>query len=104
MEKYAFKMHLNKGQLQEYQRRHEEIWPDLVELLKLAGISDYSIFLDEDTHTLFAVLRRTPDHTMDELPLQPIMQKWWRHMADLMRTNNDNSPVAEPLTPVFHLD
>jgi L-rhamnose mutarotase len=104
MEKYAFKMHLNDGQLQEYQRRHDEIWPELVSLLKEAGISDYSIFLDEDTGTLFGVLWRTADHTMDELPLHPIMKKWWAYMGDIMQTNADSSPVAVPLTPVFHME
>ena len=104
MEKYAFKMHLNEGQLQEYKFRHENIWPELVDLLKQAGVSDYSIFFDEESHTLFGVLWRTEDHTMDKLPLQPIMKKWWWHMSDIMQTNDDNSPVALPLTPVFHME
>lgn len=104
MEKFAFKMYLNEGKLQEYKHRHDEIWPELVELLKQAGVSDYSIFLDEETHTLFGVLWRTSDHAMDSLPLQPVMQKWWAHMSDIMRTNQDNEPVAIPLTPVFHMD
>ena len=104
MEKFAFKMHLNAGQLQEYKRRHDDIWPELVNLLKDAGISDYSIYLDEDTHILFGVLLRTADHKMDELPLQPIMKKWWSHMGDIMQTNPDNSPVVVPLTSVFHMD
>lgn len=104
MEKYAFKMQLNEGQLQEYIRRHDEIWPELTDLLKQAGVSDYSIYLDEDTHILFGVMWRTQDHKMDELPLQPIMKKWWAHMSDIMQTNPDNSPVALPLTPVFHMD
>jgi len=75
-----------------------------VSLLKEAGISDYSIFLDEDTGTLFGVLWRTADHTMDELPLHPIMKKWWAYMGDIMQTNADSSPVAVPLTPVFHME
>lgn len=104
MEKYAFKMQLNEGQLAEYKRRHDDIWPELVELLKQAGISDYSIYLDEETHILFGVLWRQQDHSMDDLPLHPVMKKWWAHMADIMRTNTDHSPVAVPLTPVFHLD
>jgi L-rhamnose mutarotase len=41
---------------------------------------------------------------MDTLPLQPVMQKWWAHMSDIMRTNPNNEPVALPLTPVFHMD
>ena len=96
-------MQLNEGQAQEYRRRHDEIWPELVGLLKTAGISDYSIFLHEESNSLFAVLRRSTDHTMDNLPLDPIMQRWWAHMADIMATNNNNEPLVEPLERVFHL-
>ena len=104
MEKYAFKMRLNEGQAHEYQARHDTIWPELVSLLKEAGVSDYSIFLDEETHILFGVLWRTDDHTMDALPLEPIMKEWWAYMSDVMETNDDQSPVAIPLKQVFHMD
>ena len=103
MEKYAFKMHLNPGCKDEYRKRHDEIWPELQTLLKEAGVSDYSIHLDEDTNTLFGVLWRTDDHTMDALPGHDIMQRWWAHMADIMETGADNEPLAVPLTPVFHM-
>ena len=103
MEKYAFKMRLNPGAKAEYEKRHDEIWPDLVALLKTAGVSDYSIHLDEETNILFGVLWRTDDHKMDDLPSHEIMQKWWAHMADIMETHEDNKPVAVPLTPVFHM-
>ena len=103
MEQIGFRMQLNEGQTQEYRRRHDEIWPELVDLLKNAGISDYSIFFHEESNSLFAVLRRSTDHTMDNLPLDPIMQRWWAHMADIMATNNNNEPLVEPLERVFHL-
>lgn len=103
MEKFAFKMHLNPGCETEYKARHDAIWPELVTLLKEAGISDYSIHLDPETHILFGVLWRGDDHRMDDLPASPVMQKWWTHMADLMRTQDDNEPVAVPLVPVFHM-
>ena len=103
MEQIAFKMHLNPGMAAEYERRHDAIWPELVELLKGAGIGDYSIFLDEATHTLFAVLRRGDDHKMDALPGQEVMRRWWAHMADIMATKPDGSPVVTPLRRVFHL-
>ena len=103
MEKYAFKMRLNSGAKDEYKKRHDEIWPELVDLLKEAGVSDYSIHLDEETNILFGVLWRTDDHSMDALPTLAIMQKWWAHMADIMETKPDNEPVAVPLTPVFHM-
>ena len=59
MEKYAFKMKLNPGCKDEYKKRHDEIWPELVTLLKKAGVSDYSIYLDEETNILFGVLWRS---------------------------------------------
>ena len=104
MEQIAFRMMLNPGQAEEYRRRHDEIWPELVGLLHEAGISDYSIFLDPETNALFAVLRRTDHHTMDALPDHAVMQRWWAFMGDIMATNPDASPVVIPLQPVFHLD
>jgi L-rhamnose mutarotase len=103
MEKIAFKMYLRPGQELEYKRRHDEIWPDLVKLLQQAGISDYSIYLDEETSVLFAVLWRTAGHRMDALPKSGLMQRWWRHMADIMEANPDGSPRQAPLREMFHM-
>jgi len=103
MEKYAFRMQLNPGMSAEYKRRHDAIWPELVVLLKDAGVSDYSIHLDEETHTLFGVLWRAEDHGMDALPDHPVMRRWWAHMADIMVVKPDNEPVATPLVTVFHM-
>lgn len=104
MEQIGFRMQLNAGQAELYRQRHDDIWPELVSLLKEVGISDYSIFLHEATNSLFAVLRRTPDHAMDALPLEPLMQRWWEHMADIMHTHDTNEPVVEPLERVFYLE
>lgn len=104
MEKYAFKMRLNTGQAEEYRRRHDAIWPELVALLRKAGVSDYSIHLDEETDTLFAVLWRRDDHGMDALPRHPVMRRWWDHMADIMETLPDGEPAATPLRTVFHME
>ncbi len=103
MQKYGFKMQLNPGCEAEYQKRHDKIWPELVDLLHQAGVSDYSIFLDRESLTLFGTLTRREDHTMDDLPRHPVMARWWAHMADLMQTHPDNQPVATPLVPVFHM-
>src|SRR5690606_24725143 len=77
LERIAFRMNLNPGRAAEYRRRHDEIWPELVALLREAGVSDYSIWLDPETHHLFATLVRTDDHTMDRLPENEIMARWW---------------------------
>jgi L-rhamnose mutarotase len=102
-EKYAFKMQLNPGMEDEYRRRHDEIWPELVELLKEAGVADYSIHLDRETGILFGVLWRRTDHSMADLPSHSVMKRWWAHMADIMATNPDQSPVDTPLVTVFHM-
>jgi len=104
MEQIGFRMQLNAGQAVEYRKRHDEIWPELVRLLKEAGVCDYSIYLHEGTNSLFAVLRRPASHTMDRLPLEPLMQRWWAHMADIMVTASDNEPVVEPLERMFYLE
>jgi L-rhamnose mutarotase len=104
MEKFAFRMKLNPGMEAEYKKRHDEIWPELVTLLKEAGIRDYSIHLDRETNILFGVLLREDDHKMDSLPEHPVVKKWWAHMADIMATEPDNKPVVLPLETVFHMD
>ena len=103
MQKYAFRMQLNPGMGDEYRRRHDAIWPELVTLLQDAGISDYSIHLDRETGVLFGVLWRTDNHGMDALPGHPVMQRWWAHMADIMASGPDNAPMAVPLVPMFHM-
>jgi len=100
----AFKMKLKPGNIAEYKKRHDEIWPELSAELRRAGISDYSIFLDEETLTLFAVQKLTDTHTAATLPKSPIVRKWWDYMAPLMEVKPDHEPVSAPLKEVFHLD
>ncbi len=103
METIAFRMILNEGQAAEYRKRHDEIWPELAALLAEAGASDYSIWLDEETHHLFAILKRPEDHRMDALPQNEIVRRWWDYMADIMAVEPDNTPVQIPLVKMFHL-
>ena len=97
-------MKLKPGFEKEYKKRHDEIWPELAKTISAAGISDYSIFLDEETLTLYAVQKLADHHTAASLPQHPIVRKWWNYMADIMDTNPDKSPVAKDLKEVFHLD
>lgn len=103
MKRLAFKMYLKEGQKEEYIRRHNEIWPEVVDLLKKAGVGEYSIFLDEQTHALFAVQTIGSDEGSQSLGHQVIIQKWWDYMADIMEVNFDNSPITEALEEVFYL-
>jgi L-rhamnose mutarotase len=104
MKRNAFIMKLKKGFEDEYKRRHDEIWPELAEVLTKAGISDYSIYLDQKSLTLFAFQKLSDDNTADQLPNNPVVRKWWDYMADIMEYNPDNTPVAIGLKEVFHMD
>ena len=104
MQRVAFKMKLRPGCQAEYRRRHDEIWPELAEMLAARGVRDYTIFHDPETDVLFAVQARTPGNRLADLASEPVMRRWWAHMADIMDTNSDQSPVIAPLTEVFHMD
>lgn len=101
--RFAFKMKLKPGCEEEYKKRHDAIWPELCALLKENGIYDYSIFLDEETSTLFAVQKITGSQGSQGLGAHPIVKRWWTYMADIMDTNTDQSPVTIPLREVFYL-
>lgn len=104
MKRLAFKMQLNEGQKAEYIKRHNEIWPELKTLLKDAGISEYSIFLDEETNTLFAFQKVSGDGGSQDLGQSEIVKKWWKFMADIMKSYPDNSPVTKELEEVFYME
>lgn len=104
MQRQAYTMKLKPGHVAEYKRRHDEIWPELSSALRLAGVSDFSIFLDEQALTLFAVRKIGDEQAFAELPKLPIVRKWWEWMAPLMEVNSDNSPKECPLREVFHHD
>ena len=104
MKRLAFKMYLNEGQKEEYRKRHNEIWPELQQLLKDAGVGEYSIFLDEETNLLFAFQKVEGNDGSQDLGQTEIVQKWWAFMADIMKTNPDHSPVSVPLEEVFFME
>ncbi len=104
MKREAFKMYLKPGFEKEYEKRHNEIWPELKQLLKDAGVSDYTIFWDKETNILFGYQVVDGDASSQDLGGTEIVQKWWKYMADIMDTNPDNSPISIPLKEVFHMD
>jgi L-rhamnose mutarotase len=104
MKRVAFKMKLKPGFKQEYAKRHNEVWPGIADLIKRSGISDYSIYLDEETNILFGVQKVDGDTSSQDLGAVEIQQKWWDYMSDIMDVNADNSPVTVYLDEVFHLD
>ena len=104
MRRFAFKMQLKAGCEQEYERRHAAIWPELVKMIKEQGVSNYSIFWDRETNVLFGYQECEGEgNSQDTTDVDPITQRWWDMMADIMDTNPDHSPVTKPLEELFHL-
>lgn len=97
-------MKLLPGYREEYIKRHREIWPEIVDLLKKEGICNYSIFLDETTNTLFAYQEQSGENSSQDLGNNAVVKRWWKYMADIMETNPDNSPVTIPLDCMFYME
>ena len=102
MKQVVFKMKLKPGCEAEYRKRHDNIWPELVTLLKQNGIKNYDIYFDKETDTLIAV-QYIDEGITASLHENPLMMKWWGHMADLMEVNPDQSPVVVGLENVFSM-
>ncbi|RTE53894.1 L-rhamnose mutarotase [Arenibacter aquaticus] len=99
----AFKMKVYPSQIEEYTKRHNPIWKELEEVLKNHGVHHYSIFFDNETHSLFGYAELESEEKWHAIADTEICKKWWEYMADLMETNPDNSPVSKDLKTVFYL-
>jgi L-rhamnose mutarotase len=100
----GFKMKLKPGCEEEYQKRHSALWPEMKKILKESKVSNYSIFYDPDTLTLFAYQEVSGEASSQDLGTDPVVKKWWHYMSDIMEVNEDESPVSIPLHQVFFLE
>lgn len=100
----GFKMKLFEGQEEEYERRHNLLWPEMKDMIHAHGGKNYTIFLDRETHTLFGCIEIEDEELWAQGADTLVNRKWWDYMADIMETNPDNSPVSVDLKNVFHLD
>jgi L-rhamnose mutarotase len=100
----AFLMTLKPGNQDEYERRHQPIWPELRKVLKEHGVRNYSIFLNRGTDQLFAYVELESEASWQQIAETEVCRRWWASMKDLMLTNSDNKPITNTLDRVFHLD
>ena len=104
MVRKAFKMKLYEGMAEEYERRHNALWPEMRDMIHEYGGKNYSIYLDTDINVLYGYLEVESEERWAASADTEICRKWWDYMADIMETKADNSPVSVDLKPVFHLD
>ncbi|MFM8880417.1 MAG: L-rhamnose mutarotase [Verrucomicrobiota bacterium] len=100
----AFVMSVHEGHEAEYERRHRPIWPELEEVLRNHGVGTYSIFLHPGTRQLFAYVEFADEAAWNAIAQTEVCRRWWRHMAPIMPSNDDDSPQAVSLQEVFHID
>lgn len=100
----TFKMKVKEGQEEEYERRHNLLWPEMADMIHEYGGRNYTISLDTETRTLYGYIEVEDEARWAESSDTPVNRKWWDFMADIMETNPDNSPVSNDLKVVFHLD
>ena len=100
----AFVMEVYPDKHEEYEKRHNDIWPEMIEELRKHGGSNYSIFLDKETNRLFGYVEIEDEEKWSRMASTEINQKWWDYMDPVMKTNPDKSPVSVDLKEVFHMD
>lgn len=100
----GFKMKLYPGMEAEYEKRHNELWPEMKDMIHAHGGKNYSIFWDKETNILFGYIEIEDEELWGRGADTKINRKWWDYMAPVMQTNADNSPVSTDLHKMFHLD
>ncbi len=103
MIKKAVRMKLYPGLKKEYAKRHQQLWPEMKEMLKTHGVRSYSIFYDAETDFLFGYLEIEEEERWRQTANTKINRQWWDYMAEMMETNPDHSPITIDLEKVFEL-
>ncbi len=104
MEKYAWKAKIIEGKQEEYKKRHNEIWPEMVKVLKDAGISNYTIWMSGDEVFGYYECEKGVEYAAEVQKNSPIVDKWNEYMKDVMIMEMDPVTGAQPLLKkVFEL-
>lgn len=105
MEKYAWKATVKEGCLEEYKRRHNEIWQEMVKVLKQAGICNYTIWNVGNELFGYYECEKGVEYAAHVQAESPVVDKWNEYMKDVMVMELDPVTGAQPLlAKVFELD
>jgi len=105
MERYAWKAIVKEGKREEYIKRHNEIWPELVKVLKDAGIYNYTIWNVQNELFGYYECEKGCDYAAQVQSVSPVVDKWNEFMKDVMVMEMDPVTGAQPmLQQVFRLD
>lgn len=104
MEKYAWSARIVPGMKEEYKRRHDEIWPELVAVLREAGIRNYTIWNTGDTLFGYYECEHGVEYAAAVQKNSPVVARWDEYMKDVLIMEKDPRTGAQPLlTCVFEM-
>lgn len=105
MERMAWTGRIKPGCKAEYIKRHDEIWPELVDVLKAAGIQNYSIFACGDQLFGYYECEKGIEFAEQTQAGSSVVDRWNQFMDDILELEMDPVTGAQPkLTQVFRLD
>tara|TARA_B100000965_G_scaffold351208_1_gene325616 strand:+ start:482 stop:802 length:321 start_codon:yes stop_codon:yes gene_type:complete len=102
----SFRMTLKDGKIDEYKKKHDEVWPEITEVLTKAGVKNYSIYYDKKDNALIEYMELEDNNTFHQLEELDILKKWNIYMKDLIETKSaeDATAIQKELLEVFHHD
>jgi len=104
MERYAWKARILPGMHEEYVKRHDEIWPGMLALLREAGIQNYSIWNTGDELFGYYECALGAEHAARVQRESPVVDRWNQYMKDIMVMDMDPETGAQPLmSEVFYM-
>jgi L-rhamnose mutarotase len=91
MPRYAYQLRIKPDAIEEYEREHRRVWPELLAKLKQVGVSDYSIFR-RGQELVLSLTVDDLDKALDELDRDPVNQRWQAFMSRLFEPVPDLQP------------
>lgn len=104
MERFCYTFELAPGMEAEYERRHKEIWPDLVQAIKDAGFSNYSLFRRGRKVIAYAECHPNSQSALNRLELQDVSLDWNSYIRSIMTSAVDSEGRLFTYDEMWHLD
>ena len=102
MEKYAWRGKIVPGMQEEYKKRHDNIWPEMKEVLANAGIVNYSIWMQGEELFGYYECEKGVAYAAKVQAESDVVKKWDEYMKDILIMEKDPVTGAQPLlTKVF---
>lgn len=101
MERVCFQLQVRPERLEEYKRRHREVWPEMLDALRDAGWRNYSLFLRDDGLLVGYVETDDFEAARQAMAATDVNDRWQAGMAEFFGERADES--FQRLEQVFHL-